>query len=279
MVVLLALGSALAYGLSDFFGGLLARRVSPWTVAVVAQAASTVCVSAVALAMGIAAAPSDLLWGVLAGLGNGVGGVFLYRGLASARMSVVAPLSAVGAALLPVIVGVATGERPTALTWIGVACAFPAIWLVSRAVASPGTAAAGGSSGVVDGLLAGLGFGLLFSALGQVPEDAGLWPLALTQATSVLAIIVLAALLRQAWVPRDRYASRAVVIGGLGALATTLFLAATHVGLLSVASVLASLYPAVTVILAVMVLREHIARIQGAGLSLALASVVLVAVG
>jgi len=278
VVVLLALGSAIAYGLSDFFGGLLARRVSPWTVAVVAQAAATVCVGTVALITGIAAAPPDLAWGVAAGLGNGVGGVFLYRGLSHGRMSVVAPLSAVGAALVPVVVGVATGERPTALTWLGVACAFPAIWLVSRAADMPG-ASAGGSTGVVDGLLAGLGFGLLFSALGQVSEDAGLWPLALTQATSVLAIIALAALVRQAWIPRDRYASRAILIGALGALATTLFLAATRVGLLSVASVLSSLYPAVTVILAVVVLREHIARIQGTGLALALAAVVLVALG
>ncbi len=279
MVVLLALGSALAYGLADFVGGLLARRVSAWSVAVVAQCASTVSVALLALIVGVAAAPVDLIWGLIAGVGNGTGGVFLYRGLASGRMSVVAPLSAVGAALLPVVVGVASGERPSATTWIGVACAFPAIWLVSRAADSPDSVGPDSNSGVVDGLLAGLGFGVLFAALGQVDDTAGLWPLALTQAMSVVAIIGLATVLRQAWVPRERYASRALAIGGLGAVATTLFLLATRAGLLSVASVLSSLYPAITVLLAVIVLREHIHRIQAAGLALALAAVVMVALG
>jgi drug/metabolite transporter (DMT)-like permease len=279
VVVLLALGSAVAYGISDFVGGMLARRISAWTVAVVAQCASTVCVTTLALATGGDPTRGDLAWGLLAGLGNGTGGVFLYRGLANGRMSVVAPLSAVGAALLPVVVGVATGERPSAITWLGVACAFPAIWLVSRSHDHPVSAAGARGLGVVDGLLAGLGFGLLFTALGQVPDSAGLQPLAVTQATSVVAIIALATLLRQTWLPRERYAWRAVTIGVLGAGATTLFLLATQAGLLSVASVLSSLYPAVTVLLAVTLLREHIHRPQAVGLTLALAAVALVAVG
>ena len=279
MVVLLALGSALAYGLSDFIGGMLARRVSAWTVAVVAQCASTACVTVLALSTGGDPTSAHLAWGLLAGLGNGTGGVFLYRGLASGRMSVVAPLSAVGAALLPVVVGVVSGERPSVLTWLGVACAFPAIWLVSRSPDHAASATGGRGLGVVDGLLAGLGFGLLFTALGQVPESAGLRPLAVTQATSVLAIIALATLLGKAWLPRERYAWRAAGIGALGALATTLFLLATQAGLLSVASVLSSLYPTVTVLLAVMVLHERIHPAQAAGLALALTAVALVAAG
>lgn len=278
MIVLLALGSAIAYGLSDFLGGLLSRRVSPWSVAVVAQCASTTCVVLLALGTGGDPSSGDLAWGLLAGLGNGTGGVFLYRGLANGRMGVVAPLSAVGAALLPVVVGVASGERPSAPTWLGVGCAFPAIWLVSRSD-DQAVSAGRGSSDVVDGLLAGLGFGFLFTALGQVPRSAGLRPLAVTQATSVVAIIALATLLRQAWLPRTRYAWRAVGIGVLGAVATTLFLLATQVGLLSVASVLSSLYPAITVLLAVWLLHESIHRAQAAGLALALVAVALVAAG
>jgi len=279
VVVLLALGSAIAYGVSDFVGGMLAKRVSAWSVAVVAQCVSTATITVLALATGGDPTRGDLAWGLLAGLGNGTGGVFLYRGLASGRMAVVAPLSAVGAALLPVVVGVVAGERPSTLTWLGVACAFPAIWLVSRVTESERQPAEPRSSGVVDGLLAGLGFGLLFAALGQVPESAGLQPLAVTQATSVIAIIALATLMRQPWLPRERYALRAAYIGALGALATTLFLLATQAGLLSVASVLSSLYPAVTVLLAVTLLREHIHRPQAVGLGLALAAVVLVAAG
>ena len=133
MAVLLALGSAVAYGLSDFIGGILARRARVFAVAVVGQTASTAGtgVPAMLFFSGEPATP-DWVWGAVAGVGSGLGAVFLYRGLASGRMSVVAPLSAVAAALLPAVVGFISGERPTVVTWLGVACAFPAIWLVSR---------------------------------------------------------------------------------------------------------------------------------------------------
>lgn len=276
MVVLLALGSALAYGLADFVGGLLSRRTGVWSVATVGQATATLCTALVALLVAGDPVAGDWVWGATAGVGSGVGTVFLYRGLAGGRMSVVAPVSAVGAAVLPGLVGVATGERPAALTWLGVACAFPAIWLVSRPQRGDAEASRGG---VLDGLLAGLGFGALFTALGQVPDAAGLGPLALAQAVSVVVIVAIAVALRTAWVPRDRYAAAAAVAGLLGALATGLFLLATQSGLLTVAAVLSSLYPATTVLLAALVLRERIGRAQGLGLLLAAAAVGLVAAG
>ncbi len=280
MVVVLALGSALAYGLSDFVGGLLSRRVSPWTVAVVAQAAATVLTALVALVVDGEPTTADWAWSALAGVGSGAGAGFLYRGLSAGRMGVVAPISAVGAALLPVALGVLLGERPSAVTWLGVCCAFPAIWLVSRTEDTsepqrPATVAAG----FVDGVLAGVGFGLLFAALGQVPEKAGLGPLALTQATSVLATILLAMALRARWLPRDRSSAAALNLGVLSTAATVLFLLATQTGLLTVAAVVTSLYPALTVLLATLVLRERIGRTQGVGLALAAAAVALVAAG
>lgn len=278
MVVLLALGSAIAYGLGDFVGGLLSRRTTVWAVAVVGQLSSTACTTVVALALAGAPSASDWWWGAAAGVGSGVGTVFLYRGLAGGRMSVVAPLSALGAALVPALTGIWSGERPTPFTWLGVMCAFPAIWLVSRA-AKPAPGEARSRSGVIDGLLAGVGFGGLFAALGQVPDGAGLGPLALCQGTSVVAILVVATGLRQRWLPRDRHAAAAVVAGLLGAVATGLFLLATQSGLLTVAAVLSSLYPATTVLLAALVLHERIDRAQGAGLLLAVLAVGLVAVG
>ena len=281
MTVILALGCAVMYGLSDFVGGLLSRRASVWPVAVVAQIASTVLTTTAALLLPGEASAAHWAWGALAGIGAGAGTAFLYRGLATGRMGVVAPLSAVGSALLPVAVGLVTGERPALWTWIGIACAFPAIWLVSTAA---DTIDVGGGrhqvgEGVVDGLLAGLGFGLLFAALGQVPDRAGLGPLALTQATSIVVVIGLATVLGQAWVPGDRFVWRATMVGALGATATVLFLFATQSGLLTVASVLSSLYPAFTVLLAATVLREHIHRAQAVGLALAAAAVTLVAIG
>jgi drug/metabolite transporter (DMT)-like permease len=279
VVVVLALASALAYGLSDFAGGLLARRAGAWSVAVVSQATSTALTAAFAFPLGGSPVRSDWLWAALAGIGSGVGSVFLYRGLASGRMSVVAPLSAVGAALVPVFVGVVTGERPDLVTWLGVVCAFPAIWLVSRAAGPRPGADLPVHSAVLDGLLAGVGFGGLFAALGQVHSRAGLAPLALTQGASVVAVVLLAGLLRQRWLPRNRQSAASAVVGVFGALATVLFLLATRSGLLSVAAVLSSLYPATTVLLAAVVLRERIERAQGVGLLLAALAVGLVAAG
>ena len=281
MTIALALGAALMYGLSDFLGGLLSRRISAWAVAVVAQMASTVLTVMAALFIRGEPTVADWAWGALAGIGGGLGTGFLYRGLSSGRMGVVAPLSAVGAAVLPVVVGLVTGERPALLTWIGIGCALPAIWLVSTA-ADPVDVSGrphGMAEGVTDGLLAGLGFGLLFSTLGQVPDTAGLGPLAMAQATSVAAVIALATVLRQDWLPRDRHSRWAIIVGALAAGAALLFLLATRTGLLTVASVLTSLYPAFTVLLAATLLRERIQAAQGAGLVLAAAAVVLVGAG
>jgi drug/metabolite transporter (DMT)-like permease len=295
MAVVLALVSALAYGLSDFLGGILSRRTSAWSVAVVAQLSSAACTALVALFVPGDPVGADFWWAALAAVGSGAGAGFLYRGFATGRMGVVAPVSAVGAALVPVLVGAFTGERPAPLVWVGMVAALPAIWLVSRTPGerSPGRAEPGAGAaqraatgaharsaeGLVDGVLAGLGFGLLFAALGQVPDSAGLWPLALCQSLSVLAVVGVAAALRADWVPRGRTVRLAVFAGPLGATATGAFLLASQQGYLAVAGVLASLYPASTVLLAALVLHERVHRAQGVGLGLCALAVVLVAGG
>jgi drug/metabolite transporter (DMT)-like permease len=195
---------------------------------------------------------------------------------------VVAPISGLGAVLVPVVIGVATGERPAATVWTGVALALPAIWLVSqepsRTEEGAGSSASHGS-GVVDGTLAGLGFGVLFAGLAQIREDAGFFPLALNQLIAAGVIVVVALCLRQDWRPRSRWALGGIVSGALGALATGLFQVATHHGYLSVAAVITSLYPGFTVLLAALVLRERVHAAQGVGLALCAASVALVAAG
>lgn len=281
--ILLALASALAYGSSDFIGGLVSRRTSAWSVAVTVQAASTVCALVAALLTDGSPGRADLLWSIGAGAGFGLGTAFLFRGLAVGRMSVVAPLSAVGSALLPVVVGLALGERPGLLVGVGLAVALPGIWLV--AAAEDGVEGGGGlnrsgsaGSAIVSGVLAGLGFGAGFVALAQVPEAAGRWPLVLTQATSVVMAAGLAVALRADWLP-TRQALRAAPAGLLGAIALITFQLAVREGLLSVASVLTALYPAGTILLAVLVLRERIAVQQGLGLALCGLTVALVAAG
>lgn len=287
LTIVLALGSALMYGLSDFFGGVLSRRTSVWAVAVVTQVTALVAIGGATLVLGGTPAPENWMWGAIAGIGTGTGTGFLYRGLAGGRMSVVAPLSAVGAALVPVVVGTVTGERPPPIVWAGIVIAMPAIWLIATTTEAPAETGHRGASatpgrlgaGVVDGVLAGLGFGLMFAALGQVPDEAGFGPLAAAEVTSIPAVIALAVVLRQPWVPRDRDSIGGIGVGALAAGASVLFLLATQAGLLTVASVLASLYPAFTVLLAAVVLGERVHRSQAVGLGLALAAVAMIASG
>jgi drug/metabolite transporter (DMT)-like permease len=273
VAVLLSLAAAVAYGLSDFVGGLAARRTSAWPVAFVGTTVAFV--GAVALALLTEGSPTrtDLWWGALAGVGSGVGGAFLYRGLAAGRMGVVAPTSAVGAALLPVCVGVAAGERPDLFVWAGIAAAVPGIWLVSREPGGSGDLAAG----ILDGVLAGVGFGLLFAAMGQVPESAGFAPLAVAQGVGVVAVAVTAAGLGARWVPDHPSQAWGAVAGVLSTAAAAAFLLATQTGLLTIASVVTSLYPAVTIALAALVLHERVHAAQALGLALCGLAVGLVA--
>jgi drug/metabolite transporter (DMT)-like permease len=280
VTILLSLLAAASYGLGDFNGGIFSRRGGAWAVSLVAQLGGAAMVLAVALVDGGSPTTTDLAWATLAGVANGFGTAFLYRGLSSGRMGVVAPVSGVGAVLVPVLAGLVVGERPGALVWLGVLIALPAIWMVSREPsAPPATGPVGTGSGLTDGVLAGLGFGTLFAALAQIDEAAGFLPLALNQAVGGLAIIVVALVLRGSWVPRNRYALGGLVSGALGALATGLFQVATQHGYLAVAAVITSLYPAFTVLLAMLVLREHVHRGQAYGLALCAGAVVLVAAG
>ena len=276
MVVVLALGAAVAYGLSDFIGGLASRRTTPWPVAFLGAVGGVISACALSLVVPGEATTADLLWGAASGLGSGVGTVFLYRGLATGRMAVVAPVSAVGAAVVPVVVGVVTGERPSALVAVGILVALPGIWLVAR---MPEALEDDRTGGLVDGLLAGLGFGLLFVALGQVPDDAGFWPLAASQAAALVTICAIAVSLRAPWIPSAASELWGAVAGLVATVAVLLFLLATQTGLLTVAAVLTSLYPAFTILLAALVLRESIYRAQGFGLALCGVAVAFVAAG
>jgi drug/metabolite transporter (DMT)-like permease len=280
VTVLLSLLAAASYGLSDFNGGWVAKRVSAWTVALTAQLGAASATLAIALLAGGRPSGVDLAWAAVAGLGNGLGTAFLYRGLAAGGMAVVAPVSAIGAVVVPVVAGALIGERPGLLVWVGIAVAFPAIWFVSRRPSAAGARSAGlGSSGLVDGVLAGLGFGGLFVALSRVSEDAGLLPLVLNQIVAGLTIVVVALLLRQPFLPRERRAAFGITSGLLGALATGLFMVASRGSHLTVAAVVVSLYPAFTVLLAALLLRERVQLVQGLGLGLCAVSVALVAAG
>ena len=280
--VVLALGAALAYGLSDFAGGVASRRTSVWPVALTACLGATLATVVLAVALPGDPHGSDLLWAALGGVGSGAGTAFLYRGFTRGRMGVVGPVSAVGAALLPAAVGVLSDERPSLLVWTGMLVALPGIWLVSQEPVDGDVAegrAGGLAGGLADGVVAGLGFGLLFAAIGQVPEGAGYWPLTVTQLVSLVAVVAAAVALGGDPVPRvaGHWLGRG---SGVDATIAVLgFLLARHQGLLSVSAVLTSLYPAATVLLATVFLHERLHRVQSLGLVLCGISVVCVALG
>jgi drug/metabolite transporter (DMT)-like permease len=275
--ILLALSSALAYGASDFIGGAGSRRHSSWQVVLVGQAAGALVMLVVGLMLPGSPSAADFAWALLAGVGSATGSIFLFRGLARGRMGLVAPISAVGAAVLPVLVGVALGERPSWLVWFGVLAALPGIWLVSRETTPDRSASSRGA--LVDGALAGVGFGVLFIALAQVSADAGVLPLAANQLIGAILTVVAASSLKQPWRPRRGVIGWGSASGVLGAAGTLAFMVATGSTSLGIAGVLASLYPAVTVLLAAGVLGERIGIGQRTGIGICTLAVTTLAMG
>jgi drug/metabolite transporter (DMT)-like permease len=275
--VVLALSSALAYGAADFIGGVGSRRHSPWQVVLVGQAAGALVMLAAGLMLPGSPATLDFAWALLAGAGSATGSIFLFRGLARGRMGLVAPTSAVGAAALPVLVGVVLGERPTWLVWVGVLAALPGIWLVSRETTSDRPTRT--RRALVDGAIAGVGFGALFIALAQISDDAGLLPLAANQVIGAILTMVTATSLGQPWRSCRGVLGWGSASGVLGASGTLAFMVATGATSLGIAGVLASLYPAVTVLLAAGVLGERIGTGQRAGIGICTLAVATLAAG
>jgi drug/metabolite transporter (DMT)-like permease len=273
MGALLALASAICYGLSDFVGGLASRRAPFATVALVGQAGGLLLALVLTPVVRTSAvAPADLGWGALSGVGTGVGMLFLFRGLARGAMSVVVPTSAVAGVALPVLAGVALlGERPSALSWLGIVLAVPALWMVSRT--GGGTDPAAGPA--VDGLIAGVGIAVQYLALAQAAPAAGAWPVVAGRVAAILTILP--------WIPSPRLRLRtasptllAAMAGAAAALALLCYLLATRHQLVVIAVVLSSLYPVLPVLLGIIVLRERLNRTQAGGLLAAAVAITLV---
>jgi drug/metabolite transporter (DMT)-like permease len=274
MGILLGLTAALLYGGSDFGGGLASRRFGPLRVSVVGSAAATALAWAVLILVG-GPGPSlrAVAWGLASGLAGGAGTLVLYRGLARGQMSVVGPLSAVGAAVVPVVAGVALGERPSLLSVAGVLVALPAIVLVAASGSVRGKLGAG----LVDGLGAGLAFGILFIGLAQAGRNAGLWPVVSEQTGTLLITLIVAVKSRQPLRIPVRALGLPLLVGASGMAATLTYFYATHFSMLAIAAVLVSLYPGVTVLLARTVLHERFTPAQRAGLGLAALAIAAIA--
>jgi uncharacterized membrane protein len=281
MAVVLALGAAVVYGAGDFLGGVATRRVPPVAVVLVSHSAGLVAIVAVlAVHSGGEYTTGALGWGALSGLAGGVGVALLYRALAGGTMSVVAPITALLAAIVPVLGGVVAGEQPPALASIGIAVALGAIFLITRD-GDVGADHGGDLAPATVRLLAvgaGLAFGVFFLLLAGAGDDAGLWPILGTRLASVSMFAVVAAAMRTTLRYPRAHVYPIVAAGLLDMAANTLYLLATQRGLVAIVAVLTSLYPASTIALAQVVLHERLERPQVAGLGLAALAATLIAV-
>jgi drug/metabolite transporter (DMT)-like permease len=289
--VVLAVAAAASWGASDFLGGVAGRRSSGPAVAFTSQLVGFFALLAAALVVAGSPDAGDLAWGLAAGLGGAAGVALLYHGLAVGQMSVVAPVTAVGGAAIPVVFGLLTGDRPGAPALAGVVLALTAVAVLCVSAPQDEDSAeplgpAGGQvalqrrgtlqAGLVAGLLAGAGFGLFFICVERAGSGAGLWPLVAARVSSVTALGILV-MATGSIALRRRDAALIVVVGLLDALANVGYLLATRRGPLSIVALLASLYPAVTVLMARVALGERLSAVQSAGLAAAGVAVGLIA--
>ena len=277
MTVVLGLLAAVFYGVGDFAGGFASRRFNSVTILLYSYPVGVVLMAAMVPFFGGTATTHVVVFGILGGAAGLLGVAVMYQLMVTSPMNVISPITAVLAAIVPIIVGVTIGERPALAAWVGIALGLLAVVLVSRTTQDH-------PHGVIAlrvlmlAALAGLGFGLYFVFLARAGQDSGLWPLLVSRVASALLIIPLAAGRRAFARVTGRTLAIALAAGACDALANMFFLLASREGLLSLASVLTSLYPAVTVLLAVMLLREHVSLVQLCGLVLAAASVVLITI-
>lgn len=271
--VLLGLASAAAWGAGDFSGGLASRRAPVLGVLALGQLAGASLVAAIALGLGEPAPPAGAVaWAVSAGALGAVGLGALYRALAVGRMAVVAPVSAVLSAALPVAWGIAEDGLPPATKLAGFALALAGIWLVARSGET-----GEGRAGLLLAVVAGCAFGGFLVTMHRAAQEGTFWPLAAARGTSLALALAVALARRRPFLPPRAAVPLVLLSGALDAGGNAFFVLAAQVGRLDVASVLSSMYPAGTVLLAALVLRERVSRPQGAGLAAVAAAIALLA--
>jgi drug/metabolite transporter (DMT)-like permease len=295
MVTIFALAAALMYGSADFLGGAATRHARVLAVLPLSAGAGAVIMAAAAVVSGEPFRTGGLGWGLAGGAIGGVGLMIFYAGLAAGPMSVVAPVSALMATVLPVGVALAQGERLTAPEYTGVLLCLVAIVLVSSAAPSSagqdgprrrglrGLLAGTGFHGraVAYGLGAGTAFGLFFLFIKYAGQAGPIWPVAAARIAGLAVVIIAAAATRTRPVLARASPGLLVATAGSGivdASANICYVLATRAGLFGLAVVLTSLYPGITVLLARFVLHERMRAPQRAGLALAAAGVILVTI-
>lgn len=279
--VLFGLAASLTWGSGDFCGGLASRRLNATIVVISAYAMGFFLLVGLALVWREALPSSlDIGWGALAGLAGGLGLILFYSALAVGRMGIIAPTSATLTAGLPVLFSIFIQGAPGLLQIGGFVAALLAIVLISSPEREKGR-----PRGIGLALLSGSCFGLFFILISRVSPHSTFWPLAVARFSSVISLLILSLFRRKKIVEEFSKEGRIpwrpvlpLILGSgiLDSLGNAFFVLSAHSGRLDVASVLSSLYPAATVLLAALLLRERVNALQKLGILLALIAIPLI---
>lgn len=280
MAIFLSLVSAAAFGIGDFFGGLSAKKTSALNVIAFSHLVGLIGIAFVSFRVSDAIAGEAILVGAVAGLFGLAGVFYLYRGLSTGVMAVVAPLTAITSALIPALWGLLQGESLSILAWLGVVVALVAIGFCSLP-SDVGEAQSTVTPQIVfESLLAGAGFGAFFILFDLAPDDAATWPVVGARLITAVPLVPFILLRRTSDLPAIKATAATIIATGVfDTLANALFLVATTIGDLTIVAVLSSLYPVSTVVLANRVLKEKMSQLQLVGLVLALGATILIAAG
>ncbi len=276
VAILLGLCAAAFYGAADFCGGLATRRSSMFAVAIVSQAAGLILLVALMPLLPGRFTQAALAYGALGGACGGIGIVLLYHALSIGKMGVVSPITAVLAAALPVVVGVVRGDRLSAWQMTGIVVALAAVVLISLSTEPDGRFEFS-TAGVREAVASGVVLGGFYIFLALAGKGAGVYPVLFARMCSVALLLAIALVLRREVLPGAPALALVLVGGLLDMSANVCYVLAAGAGYLSIAAVLTSLYPGSTVFLARFVLKERLAKVQKAGVALALAGVALIA--
>lgn len=275
MPIALALACAVVYGIADYCGGRSSRRAPSIAVSLIGQFTSLLVGLVTVLLLGTALpAFRELAWGGVAGLASAAGLASFYHALSHGAMTIVAPITAVTSAVLPVVFGLVRGERPATVAYVGMVLAVMAVALVSGAIGARHTPTK--VSTIVFALIGGVGFAIIFIALGETSSASGIWPLVSSRAVAVVIIGVVVIATRTHVRGHGTIWRLAAFAGVLDMSANFLYLEAVRHGLLSIVVVVAALYPVSTVILAFGLDRERVTRSQAVGMAMAVGALVLV---
>lgn len=276
MAIILGLFAAACYGAADFCGGLATRRSGMFAVAIVSQAMGFVLLLGVVPFFGGRLTHDAATYGGMAGICGAIGIVLLYHALSIGKMGVVSPITAVLAAAIPVVVGVARGDRLSTWQIAGILVALVAVVLISLSTEPDGRIELS-TTGVREAIASGVLLGGFYVFLALSGKDGGLYPLVFARFGSSVLLVIVALLMRRAIVPVRATIGLVLLTGAIDMSANVFYVLAAYAGYLSIAAVLTSLYPASTVFLARFVLGERLANIQKAGVALALVGVALIA--